>query len=207
METISAGTEIILAKYGEMALKGLNKKTFEDILLRNVRRALLCFSPKGPRNDGTRTYKPVSVFDFMQKQSTLYIAPKAGTSVSINEVAARVSKVFGISTIQRALAVDKTYDALVGNVGYLEPALCNAATFKVEAKRADKKFPMNSPMLQREYGGAVLERVPHLKVDVHNPDVTVLGEIRDTNAFITAARIKGAGGLPVGSSGRVLLML
>ena len=80
-------------------------------------------------------------------------------------------------------------------------------TFKVEAKRADKAFPLKSPEICAELGGILLDAYPHLSVDVRHPDVTVMVEIRDTHAFVLGANLKGAGGLPVGSSGKALLLL
>ena len=75
------------------------------------------------------------------------------------------------------------------------------------AKRADKKFPLNSPQIAMELGGIILESFPHLKVDVHNPEITVVVEIRETKAFIHALQLEGAGGMPVGTSGKALLLL
>ena len=92
-------------------------------------------------------------------------------------------------------------------VSYLEEVLQGANTFKVEAKRADKAFPLKSPEICAELGGILLDAYPHLSVDVHHPDVTVMVEIRDTHAFVHGANLKGAGGLPVGSSGKALLLL
>ena len=82
-----------------------------------------------------------------------------------------------------------------------------ARTFKVEAKRSDKRFPMKSPEISRELGGYLLSRFPHLKVDVHNPDLTVMVEVRDFAAYVHGDKVPGAGGLPVGTSGRALNML
>lgn len=183
--------EIILAKYGEIALKGLNKNSFEDILIRNIKRRI----------------KKLGSFTITKAQSTLSIIPD-DESIDIDETVDVLSKVFGIAKLCRAITLEKDWDDIrTRGVEYLGDALLGASTFKVEAKRSDKKFPMGSPEIMREMGGAILSRYHHLSVDVHNPEVTVTVEIRDKNAFVHAAKIDGAGGMPVGTSGRALLLL
>lgn len=183
--------EIILVKYGEMALKGLNKKTFEDILTKNIKRRI----------------KGLGKFVCTSAQSTLYITPE-DDSIDLEEVMTRIGKIFGIAAFCRACVCEKNFDDIKEkSFGYLSDILSCARTFKVTAKRADKAFPMKSPEICMELGGALLERFPHLTVDVKNPEITVTVEIRDTNAFVHAENIKGAGGLPVGSSGNAMLLL
>ncbi len=183
--------EIIMVKYGEIALKGLNKNSFEDILQRNIKRRL----------------KPLGEFDYFRKQSTIYITPKSD-DIDIDEAVKKLTYIFGIGAIQRSAVFEKDFQQVAeGAPEYLRSALECAKTFKVEAKRSDKKFPMQTPEIQQELGGVVLSAFPHLKVDVHNPEVTVRLEIRDKGAYLNAERIIGAGGMPVGSSGRSLLML
>lgn len=183
--------EIILVKYGEMALKGLNKKTFEDMLSKNIRRRL----------------KKLGKFSYTSAQSTLYITPD-DDSIDLEEAVAKVGKIFGIAALCRACVCEKDFDDIcMKSYDYLADSLSGARTFKVTAKRADKAFPMKSPEICMELGGKLLERFPHLTVDVKNPDITVTVEIRDTNAFVHAENIKGAGGLPVGSSGKAMLLL
>ena len=182
--------EVIMAKYGEIALKGLNKNTFEDILVRNIK----------------RRFKKLGSFEITRNQSTIYIKPLE--EVDIDKTVEVLKTVFGIAAIQRAAVLPKDFDEIVKQgMPYLEEALSTARTFKVGAKRSDKKFPLKSPDIQRELGAAILEAYPHLTVDVHDPDITVMCEIRDTNAYLSAARIMGAGGIPVGSSGQALLLL
>ena len=182
--------EIILAKYGEIALKGDNRITFEDMLAKNIRRRL----------------KKIGSFNITHRQSTIYIEPLE--EVDIDRTVESLKKVFGISAIQRCAVFPKDFDAVVANLKeYLSEALENAKTFKVEAKRSDKSFPMNSPQIQQSLGDAVLDVFPHLGVDVHNPEVTVRLEIRDNGAYLSAQRIPGVCGMPVGSSGKALLML
>ena len=188
--------EIILVKYGEMALKGLNRGSFEDVLLRNIRYRL----------------KKLGKFSYSKAQSTIYVVPEAETDEACGELLAaampRLKKVFGIAALARALTCEKSFaDISARSVPYLADALNAAKTFKVEAKRADKAFPMKSPQICAELGGILLEHYPHLTVDVNHPDVTVTVEIRDLNAYVHAAREKGAGGLPVGTAGNAMLLL
>lgn len=182
--------EIILAKYGEIALKGDNRNTFEDMLVKNIKRRL----------------KKIGKFEYWRRQSTIYIEPLE--DADIEAALESLKNVFGIGAIQRCAVFEKDFDVVAQNVGeYLKPALENAKTFKVEAKRSDKSFPLKSPDIQQKLGDVVLDNFPHLGVDVHNPEVTVRLEIRDNGAYLSAQRIIGAGGMPVGSSGKALLML
>ena len=183
--------ELILAKYGEMALKGLNRGTFEDILMKNLRRRL----------------KKFGAFKLNRAQSTIYMEPLS-EDIDLDEVLERLQCVFGIAALCRACVCEKTMEDISAKaVPYLEEVLLGAKTFKVEAKRADKAFPLKSPEICAELGGILLDAYPHLSVDVRHPDVTVMVEIRDTHAFVHGANLKGAGGLPVGSSGKALLLL
>ena len=183
--------EIILAKYGEIALKGDNRSTFEDMLMRNIKRRL----------------KAVGKFELTRRQSTIYVNPLED-DCDIDRAVECMKNVFGIGAIQRCAVFPKDFSVVVENLKeYLDDALSGAKTFKVEAKRSDKTFPMNSPMIQQQLGDAVLDVFPHLGVDVHDPEITVRLEIRDNGAYLSAKRIIGAGGMPVGSSGKALLML
>lgn len=183
--------EIILCKYGEIALKGLNKSSFESTLVKNVKRRLRRFGK----------------FDYWRSQSTLYISPLED-SIDMDEVLEAVGKIFGIVKMYKALEVEKTMEAILGDtLDYLADALEDAQTFKVEAKRADKKFPHKSPEICAELGHVILEKFPHLSVDVHEPDVTVFVEIREKHTFVNAMKFDGAGGLPIGTSGRGMLLL
>lgn len=183
--------EILLIKNGELALKGLNRGTFEDILLKNIKR---------------RLYGAGS-FTLRKAQSTLYIEPRQ-EGADLEEACDRLSRIFGISAYTRALAVDKSMEAILAATGdYLADELRNARTFKVEAKRSDKTFPLTSPAICAAVGGALLKQFPHLKVDVHQPQVQVTVEIRDFGAYIHAAQLPGAGGMPVGTGGRAALLI
>ncbi len=183
--------ELILCKYGEIVLKGLNRTSFEAEMLRNIRRRL----------------KPLGEFKYTSAQSTLYIEAKSD-DVDIDEVLEKLSKVFGIAKLCKAIETEKDMDAIFETAKlYLGRGLKKAKTFKVTAKRSDKRFPLKSPEICAELGGRLLECYPHLKVDVHNPDVTVTCEIRDNGAYIHDLPVEGAGGMPVGTSGRALLLL
>ncbi|MDE6035890.1 MAG: tRNA 4-thiouridine(8) synthase ThiI [Ruminococcus sp.] len=183
--------EIVLVKYGEMVLKGLNKKSFEDMLTKNIKRRL----------------KSLGRFKITSAQSTTYITP-LDDDIDLDEVTERVGKIFGISALCRACICEKDFsDITEKSLEYLDDVLSNAKTFKVNAKRSDKAFRMKSPEICAELGGILLEKFPHLTVDVKNPEITVTVEVRDTNAYVHAGSIKGAGGLPVGSSGKAMLLL
>lgn len=183
--------EIVLVKYGEMVLKGLNKRSFEDMLTKNIKRRL----------------KNLGRFQITSAQSTTYITP-LDDDIDLSEVIDRVGKIFGIAALCRACVCEKDFgDITAKSIDYLDDILSGAKTFKVNAKRADKAFPMKSPEICAELGGILLEKFPNLTVDVKNPEVTVTVEIRDTNAYIHAENMKGAGGLPVGSSGKAMLLL
>lgn len=182
--------EIILVKNGELALKGLNRNTFEDILIKNMRKSL----------------SDLGKFEFTKGQSTIMVDPV--DDIDLNDAVDRVSRVFGIAALSRACLCEKDFDSIKETTAeYLEEQLEDAKTFKVEAKRADKKFPMKSPEICRELGGYILSKFHHLKVDVHNPDITVTVEIRDNFAFVRGNNIKGAGGMPTGTSGRACVLI
>ncbi len=182
--------ELILLKNGEIALKGLNRGSFEDILIKNCKRRL----------------EPLGEFHYSKAQSTIYITPVT-PEVDLQKALEALSTVFGIAGLCRACLVEKDLDAICAAAeSYLAPALLAARTFKVEAKRSDKRFPLNSPQLCRELGGHLLQHFPHLTVDVHNPEVTVYIEIRDFGAYLHTTQLPGAGGIPVGSGGRALLL-
>ena len=178
--------EIILVKMGELALKGLNRSTFESILVKNIRRRLA----------------GLGSFEIRKAQSVITIEPKE-SSIDLDEAVNRVSQVFGIVALSRAMVVAKEMDVILDAApGYLEDILENARTFKVEAKRSDKTFPLKSPAICAAMGERLLTSFPHLKVDVHHPDITVMVEIRDFGAYIHGKVLPGAGGMPVGTGGR-----
>ncbi|MBQ8551614.1 MAG: tRNA 4-thiouridine(8) synthase ThiI [Clostridia bacterium] len=183
--------EVLLCKYGELILKGANRSYFENLLIKELR---------------TRV-KRAGDFDVNYAQSTIYIEPK-NDDCDLELALEYAKKVFGIVSIDRAVVVKKDIDAIKAAAKeYLPQFLVGARTFKADARRSDKTFPLKSPELMREVGGAVLEACPRLKVDVNNPEVTVRVEIRERGAYLHAGGIKGAGGMPLGSSGKGLLLL
>lgn len=182
--------EVILIKNGELALKGLNRRTFEDVMIKNMRRRLA----------------DLGEFTFTPAQSTIKVEGPDGAD--LDEAVERVSRVFGIAGFSRALKLEKNFDLVLENAGrYLEQQLLEADTFKVVAKRSDKKFPFDSPQICLALGERLLDEFPHLTVDVHNPEITVMVEVRDHDIFVHANQLKGAGGMPVGTAGRAALMV
>ncbi|MBR3802218.1 MAG: tRNA 4-thiouridine(8) synthase ThiI [Clostridia bacterium] len=182
--------EVILIKNGELALKGLNRRTFEDIMIKNMRRKL----------------SDLGTFTFTPAQSTIKVEGEDGAD--LEEAVDRLSRVFGIAGFSRALKLDKDFDLVLEQTGkYLEEQLLCASTFKVCAKRSDKKFPYDSPKICLLLGERLLDEYPHLTVDVRNPELTVTVEVRDNDIFVHANQLKGAGGMPVGSAGRAALMV
>ncbi|MBQ5316430.1 MAG: tRNA 4-thiouridine(8) synthase ThiI [Oscillospiraceae bacterium] len=182
--------ELILLKEGEIALKGLNKRNFEEAFIRNLRRSL----------------KGIGKFDFRRDQSMIYCEPLE--EVDMDEAVEAASKVFGAAALCRAGITEKDMDRITEDVFvYCAKELLAAKTFKVAAKRADKRFPYSSPELCTELGGRILDKFPHLTVDVKSPDVVVNVEIREKNAYIHTGNRPAAGGMPVGTSGRGMLLL
>ena len=183
--------EIILLKLGEMVLKGLNRRSFEDKLQANIHRRLW----------------PYGQFKVYTRQSTTYVEPK-NDDCDVEGAFEALKKVFGIVGLSLARPCEKDKDAIVAACQqFLDDKLSAARTFKVESKRADKSFPMNSIQLSQYVGGELDELYPDLHVDVHHPELTVYVEIRDFAAYVHADPEPGAGGLPVGINGRAVSLL
>ncbi len=183
--------EIVLCKFGEIVLKGANRASFENDLLREVRKRAERYGR----------------FSVRSVQSTLTIEP-LDDGCDMDGLFETTRRVFGITGVVRAAVAEKNIeDILRVAKEYLRPYLVGAKTFRADAKRSDKRFPLKSPQLAAELGGAVLSAFPGIKVDLHHPDVTVWIEIREEYAFIHADQEKGAGGMPRGSAGRGLLLL
>lgn len=183
--------EVILLKYGELILKGLNKSYFENQLLRDAEDKL----------------SKVGSFDVKRAQSTIYISPKTPDE-DMDKAFEAACRVFGIAAVCRAACVEKDMEVIEKTLPlYLSDVLSKAKTFKVEAKRSDKCFPLKSPEISAECGGVILSEFPHLRVNVKDPDVTVRVEIRDFGAYIHSGAVEGAGGMPNGTSGKGLLLL
>lgn len=183
--------EIILLKLGELVLKGLNRHGFEEKLMGNAQKRLRLFGD----------------FRVYTRQSTTYIEPR-NAECDMEGAFDAMSKLFGVAGLTRAAACEKNADAMLELCcTYLGDKLRSAKSFKVESKRADKKFPMNSIQLSQYVGGELHERFPHLIVDVHNPELTVYLEVREEHAYVHASPEQGAGGLPVGMGGRAISLL
>ena len=183
--------EIILIKDGELSLKGLNRRNFEDKMVATIRRRL----------------KGLGKVTVERAQSAIYIKPQ-DDDFDFNEALDRMSRIFGIAAFSRACVCEKNIDDILAKAPeYLADTLQGIKTFKVEAKRADKAFPLTSPEISREVGAALLRAFPHLKVDVHNPQEVITVEVRDYAAYVRGGQIKGAGGLPVGTAGRAQVLI
>ena len=180
--------DAVLVRYGEIGLKGANRWVFESILLENIRMAL-----QGLKN--------VSV---VKRSGRILVQ----TNGSQDEVLARLARVFGIVSISPVITVDSEMQdvmtACSALVGFLRGKI---KTFKVETRRAHKTFPYTSPEISRIVGGHLLRRYPALQVDVHAPDVTIYIELRAGETYVYFDVIPGPGGLPVGASGKGLLLL
>ncbi len=190
-EEKSGYPEVILCKFGEVILKGANRQNFESSLVKELRRRA----------------SPYGEFKIYFKQSTVYVEPQ-NDACDMEGMYSVAKKVFGIVAVNRAAVCEKSMESIKECArAYLPEKLRGKRSFKVEAKRSDKKFPLTSPEISSEIGGVILSSVRGMKVDVRNPDVTVTVEVRDDHAYIRAGQEQGAGGLPLRSSGRGLLLL
>lgn len=177
--------DILLIKYGELALKGDNRSFFENKLIKNIKHALSDF-------------KEVNV---EKTHGRIYVECDG----DIEEVIEKLKKVFGIVGITKAKRTDlKLEDIYQAAIELMKEH--SGKTFKVETKRPNKSFPYNSMEISRKVGAAVLKNVKNLKVDVHNPDVLLNVEIREM-AFVYAGVIEGIGGLPLGTNGKATVLL
>lgn len=183
--------EIFLLKMGEIVLKGLNRSSFEGKLHSNL----------------TRRLRPYGKFKIRLLQSTVYVEPE-DENCDMDGAWDACSRVFGIATMCRSRGCEKSMDAIFqACCDYLGNEIELADSFKVESKRADKKFPMTSIQISQEIGGRLAEEYPDTVVDVHNPGYTVYVEIREENAFVHGPAKPGAGGLPTGIGGKTALLL
>ena len=183
--------EMFLLKLGEVVLKGQNRRAFEDRLVANTARRL----------------KSCGSFQVYIRQSTIYAEPTTETC-DMEAAYAAARQVFGVVSVARAVPCEKTVAAIVATAkDYLAEAFASAGSFKVESKRADKNYPLNSIQLSQAVGGELAEAFPHVAVDVHSPDLTVHVEIREKHAYVHAPAVPGAGGLPVGMGGHGISLL
>ena len=183
--------KLVLVRYGEIILKGYNRPVFEDALVTNIRKAI--------ENEGE--------VKISKAQATIYIEPMENDN-QVEGIVECLKKVFGIVSIVVAYKTEKSIDAAVAEVKEsFDDVLKSAKTFKVEAKRADKKFPLKSPEICAEVGGRLLASYHNLKVDVKNPDVVIHVEMREGFCYVHTGREKGIGGMPTGTNGRAMLLL
>lgn len=185
--------ELILATMGEMTLKGQNRKSFEAVLLKNLRQRLA----------------NLGQWDIRAAQSAIYIEPRdSRADAHVDDAYARCGRVFGVAALVRTRLCEKDMEAIKATArDYLADKLHAVKTFKMAARRADKTFPLDSMELNREMGGFLLDTFPHLQVDVHSPELVVTVEIRERGAYLHAGKDRGAGGLPIPCSGRAALLL
>ena len=183
--------EIILIKNGELALKGLNRRNFEDMMIKNMRRRL----------------EHIGKFTFKASQSTIMVESN-DENADFDTAFSALKKVFGIAGLSRAAACEKDIEKIKEvSSEYLQDELMFANTFKVNAKRSDKDFPLKSPEICMTVGEYLLDKFPNLSVDVHNPDIIVTVEVRDREVYIHGNQQKGAGGMPSGSAGKAALLI
>ena len=182
--------DIILLKLGEIVLKGLNRKSFEQKLMGNIRRRLA----------------PLGTFRVYCLQSTVYVEGEEGADMDAAFEA--MQQVFGVISLSRAAPCEKNKEAIARlAIEYLRDEMESARSFKVESKRSDKAFPMTSIELSQYVGGELADAYPDTAVDVHDPELTVHIEVRDLAAYVHAAPVPGAGGMPVGSNGVAVTLL
>ena len=183
--------EMFLLKLGEIVLKGANRRTFEESLKKNVRRTVSHFG----------------AFKVYIMQSTVYVEPQS-EDCDLDGAWEACGHVFGVSSMCRCRACGKDLDAIYqAVVDYLGDELSVQRSFKVESKRSDKTFPLNSIQISQEIGGRLAEAFPQVAVDVHKPSYVVNVEVRDFAAYIHGPAQPGAGGLPTGTGGRAAVLL
>lgn len=183
---------IILVRYGEIHLKGQNRPFFERLLLNSLRDAVSGFEGVTVERGDGRYY----VENFSDSD--------------LEDIINALKKVFGVHSISPAREISKDLDSIAEEaVLQMDEYILEHGrkTFKVETKRSDKRFPMNSNEISREIGGRLLDHDPELKVDIHDPGMRVFIEIRDKAAYVYTKVIMGQGGMPTGSSGKAMLLV
>ncbi|MDS3930467.1 tRNA uracil 4-sulfurtransferase ThiI [Staphylococcus epidermidis] len=181
--------DYLLVRYGELTLKGTNRKMFVNQLKDNVKRALI----------------PLSGYHVKGKRDRMYI--ELSPEADINEIIQRLSKVYGIKSISPVIKIDKNEEKINQSAIQLSQDFEKGSTFKVDVKRVDKSFRLDTYELQRQVGGAILKENNNITVNVKNPDYEIKIEVRMDAIYIYEKVIAGAGGLPVGTGGKTLLML
>ena len=179
----------ILVRYGELTLKGTNRRRFTNVLKENVIQSLRSLEGTQVKCERDRMF--ISLFE----------------DVNVNEVINRLTKIFGIKSISPVFKTTQNLEDMKQLCISLAKDFANGDTFKVDVKRVDKSFSLDTYQLQRELGGAILKAVDHLKVDVKRPTHNIKVEVRKKGVYIYTKVINGAGGLPTGTGGKTLLQL
>lgn len=189
--------KVLMIKYGEIALKGMNKPYFERVLMERIRKAV-------------KDYSDASVWRYEG-----VVFARTSDSEKLPEMAKEISKVFGVSTVSIAAEVESDPETIFSDAAeYMKEIRKeqNIRTFKVEAKRSNKQFPIISPDIARKAGGSILKACNDdpeypLKVDVHNPDCMLFVDVRRDKTYIYHDKMAGFGGLPLGTNGKGLVLL
>lgn len=184
--------KIYIVRCGEVALKGMNKPYFERVLVERIKKNL----------------KNIKDNRVSRKEGLIFV--RVPLESDTNEVIAEISKVFGVSSVSPALEVESDFDSIGSKaVEFMNSMIENEGvkTFKVEAKRADKNFPIKSPEIAAKIGAYVLKGCGHLKVDVHEPDCHLFVDLRVDKTYIYTKKINGLGGLPLGTNGKGMVLL
>lgn len=179
--------DAVLVRYGEIGLKGANRGFFESILIKNIRLAL----------------KNENGADIYTTSGRILVK----TDGNERKIMSLLTKVFGIVSLSPVIKVNADMESFMAAAQQLLSDSINVKTLRVNCRRADKNFPITSPEVSRILGSKLLDAFPHLKVDLHNPDITISVEIRSDDSLVYAETIAGPGGMPVGCSGKGLLLL
>ena len=189
---------ILIVRAGEVALKGMNKPYFERMLVDRIKANVKKIGNVGKDKD----------IDIYRHEGLIYI--KASKELDIDEIIRETVKVFGVASVSKAVEAESDLDAIGAEaVRYMKELIEKRGikTFKVEAKRADKNFPVKSPEIGRIIGAKVLVGCKVLKVDVHDPDVLLKVDVRHDVSYIYDSKVNGLGGLPLGTNGKGMTLL
>jgi thiamine biosynthesis protein ThiI len=183
---------VILVRYGEIVLKGLNRPLFEDILIKNIKKSLL----------------GMGKINIVKSQARIFIEPEDGNYDYISAIE-RLRRVFGIVSVSHVKKTETDFETIKKcSIETVRKILKSAEykSFKVETKRGQKNFPMKSPEVSAELGGVILDNFPGLTVDVIKPDFILYIEIRE-NTYIYSEKIQAFGGMPQGTNGKAVLLI
>ncbi|MCL2096904.1 MAG: tRNA 4-thiouridine(8) synthase ThiI [Oscillospiraceae bacterium] len=193
-------SKVLLLKYGEIVLKGLNRKSFEKLLGENIINALRNYKNKSGRKD---------LFFKIEREQSIMTVRCEDINFDIEDIIPVLTKVFGIVAVNPAVEIaGKNIEKIKETaLEYISPMLEGKKSFGVFAKRSDKSFPLKSPEIALQVGDILFENNKNIKVDLKNPEVWVAVEVRNNGVFMHAEKHRGAGGMPSGSNGRGLLLL